>query len=94
MTFAISRRFCYDSVMATIMQSGNRRCDGVCHQAKGSKCACVCQGRYHGASVNRSMTAERKDIEEIAYWKAAAAVRPTVDSNLQPELDFGVADVL
>jgi hypothetical protein len=35
------------------------------------------------------MTAERKDIEEIAYWKAAAAVRPTVDSNLQPELDFG-----
>ena len=71
------------------MQSGNRRCDGVCHQAKGAKCTCICGGRYHGASVNRSMTAERKDIEEIVFWKAAAAVRPTVDSNLQPELDFG-----
>ena len=75
--------------MATIMTSGNRRCDAVCHSAKGSKCTCICSGRYHGASVNRSMTAERKDIEEIVYWKAAGAVSPIVDSNLQPELDFG-----
>ena len=71
------------------MKSENRRCDAVCHSAKGSKCTCICGGRYHGASVNRSMTAERKDIEEIVYWKAAAETKPTVNSNLQPELDFG-----
>ena len=72
------------------MKSENRRCDAVCHSAKGSKCTCICGGRYHGASVNRSMTTEQKDIQEILYWKAAASYSADhVDSNLQPELDFG-----
>ena len=76
--------------MSMIMQSGNRRCDSVCHSAKGSKCTCICGGRYHGASVNRSMESERRDIEEILYWKAAASYSADhVESNRQPELDFG-----
>ena len=34
--------------------------------------------------------AERKDIEEILYWKAAASYSADhVESNRQPELDFG-----
>ena len=36
----------------TIMTQGNsqgsRRCDGTCHNAKKSHCACICGGRYHG----------------------------------------------
>jgi len=70
------------------MKSENRRCDAVCHSAKGSKCTCICGGRYHGASVNRNMESERRDIEELVFWKAAE-MKSTVDSNLQPELDFG-----
>ncbi len=25
-----------------------RRCDAICHGALGSRCACICGGRYHG----------------------------------------------
>jgi hypothetical protein len=37
----------------TIMTQGNsdglRRCDSTCHNAKHSKCTCICGGRYHGS---------------------------------------------
>lgn len=43
--------------MTTIMSWGNSsgtrgRCDARCHNAKGSKCKCMCGGKYHG-SANR-----------------------------------------
>jgi len=41
--------------MTTIMSwesSGGKRrtCSATCHNAKGSRCRCVCGGRYHGAA--------------------------------------------
>ena len=37
-------------VLLTKSVSGQRRrgCDTTCHRAKGTKCTCVCRGRYHG----------------------------------------------
>jgi len=39
--------------MATVMSWSNSegvkgRCDGRCHNAKGTKCRCMCGGRLHG----------------------------------------------
>ena len=73
------------------MQIGSRRCDAVCHDAKGKKCTCVCSGKFHGANVRRDDGA-RKDIEEILYWKKAAKAKPAAESDNQPELDFGGRD--
>ena len=41
--------------MATIMSWGNSkgtkgRCDAKCHNAAGTRCRCMCGGRFHGAA--------------------------------------------
>lgn len=45
--------------MTTVMTAGNsegtRRCDATCHDAKGSKCECICGGRNHGVGFERAM---------------------------------------
>lgn len=42
-----------------------RKCNGRCHQAKGTRCACVCQGFYHGknGNVNRQALSEMTEEE-------------------------------
>jgi len=52
-----------------------RRCDRRCHQAKGTRCACVCQGFYHGKNeaMNRQALSEmteeevKKTLEEHGF---------------------------
>ena len=37
--------------MSVILREGKRRCDAVCHDAVGSKCTCICAGKYHGSAI-------------------------------------------
>ena len=46
--------------MATIMtwstpEGIKGRCDGRCHNATGTKCNCMCGGRFHGAARNGTL---------------------------------------
>lgn len=59
--------------MSTIMKAGNLRCDATCHSAKGTKCTCICGGKFHGASVRPDMTEQRREIEDIVLNKTIAA---------------------
>lgn len=34
--------------MTVLIRQGRRRCDGVCHNARGPKCRCICEGKNHG----------------------------------------------
>jgi hypothetical protein len=78
--------------MSTILKSGKRRCDAVCHTAHGSKCGCVCNGKFHGAAVNRSKTAERAEIEDIVLTQAMQSIKKlgtfdvTSNADCQPSL--------
>lgn len=40
------------------------RCDAKCHNAKGSKCTCICGGMNHGVELNQAIdnTREHKDV--------------------------------
>jgi len=46
-----------------------RRCDSRCHNAKGTRCACVCSGFYHGkngaGAANREALAQAVLPEEL-----------------------------
>ena len=72
-------RLCYNDLMSTILKSGKRRCDAVCHTAHGSKCGCVCNGKFHGAAVNRSKSAERAEIEEVVLAGALKLSQKAVE---------------
>ena len=74
--------------MATILKTGKRRCDAVCHTAKGSKCGCICGGKFHGAVVTVSKTTERAEIEEIVLTRAVQARAAVITENAsdQPSL--------
>jgi hypothetical protein len=82
--------------MSTVMKSGKLRCDATCHTAKGTKCTCICGGKYHGASVLRSKTAERAEIEDIVLQKTIAAdhaqTLKIIESVNEIPLDFGVSE--
>lgn len=53
-----------------------RRCDANCHNAKGTVCRCVCNGRYHGRGA-RALEILRADLAAglhgEALWSAAVA---------------------
>ena len=36
------------TIMTEIHGGTTRRCDAICHYAKGSVCTCICGGKYHG----------------------------------------------
>ena len=74
--------------MSTILKSGKRRCDAICHSAKGIKCGCICGGKFHGAAVTASKTAERAEIEDIVLTKAmrVTAEQLTDSNDRQPPL--------
>jgi hypothetical protein len=79
--------------MSTILKSGKRRCDAVCHSAKGVKCGCICCGKFHGASINVSKTAERAELEDIVLTKAMKAVAELSDNNDQQPSFFTDEDL-
>ena len=78
--------------MSTILKTGKRRCDAVCHNARGIKCGCLCGGKFHGAVVTASKTAERAEIEDIVLTKAMQRIQElgtfdvTDNSDKQPSL--------
>ena len=67
--------------MSTIMKQGKLRCDATCHTAHGSKCTCICGGRYHGSSVRADMLEQRREIEDVV-------LRKTLVENAQRTLEF------
>ena len=64
--------------MTTILETrydtgGGRRCDAVCHRAKGTKCECVCGGRFHGIGDE---AAENVTDRELNDARLEAALSP------------------
>ncbi len=54
-----------------------RRCDRRCHEAKGRRCKCICDGFFHGANaagtVNRQSLADGlTTLEEHGFRKGEA----------------------
>ena len=47
------------------MKSRIRKCNSRCHQAKGTRCKCVCGGFYHGKNggANRQALTEQTEGE-------------------------------
>jgi hypothetical protein len=77
--------------MSTVMTDGTRRCDDNCHHARGSKCGCICGGKFHGANVVSTKETERKELEELiakSTVKKAEPARVLADSEDQPRLMF------
>lgn len=72
--------------MTTIMSWGNSDgtkglCDGKCHNAEGTRCRCMCGGRFHGAARQPGGVVEviRKNWEEaIGEVEAEALARGAV----------------
>lgn len=52
--------------MATIIQSGKRRCDASCYNSKmdSKKCKCICGGSNHGKGLKRA-------AEQTLAWARA-----------------------
>lgn len=72
---------------------GKRRCDAVCHLAKGPKCTCLCGGKYHGAVVLTTKVAERQELEELILAKTTHIVVPSdAPTENQPSI-FGDENV-
>lgn len=72
--------------MSTIMSSGTRRCDAVCHRATKDKCGCICGGKYHGSAVRQPAALE--EAKETAQRTRITAVREKelLDEQIQPRL--------
>jgi hypothetical protein len=68
--------------VSVIMRNGNRRCDGVCHLAVGTKCTCICGGQYHGSAVTQPQELQKviTNNEVIEYM---------LDETVQPRIPFG-----
>ncbi len=75
--------------MSTVMTDGTRRCDDNCHHARGSKCGCICGGKFHGAKVVSTKETERKELEELISKRAVKrSTLVLADSENQPRLSF------
>ena len=35
--------------------NGIKRCTSKCHNAKGKKCNCICQGEFHGIGAEKAI---------------------------------------
>jgi hypothetical protein len=75
--------------MSTVLKAGARRCDAVCHNASGTKCGCICQGKYHGCNVQTSKTEVKEEVRQIVLSKIVARIEEGLDRIAnQPELDY------
>ena len=73
--------------MSTVLRSGNRRCDAVCHQALGEKCGCICQGKFHGCAVSPAKLEALAEVKKILKDKAVKQVEEAFESQ-QPTFDY------
>jgi len=56
------------ATLITMTKSGGgptRSCDGRCHEAKGSKCTCICGGVNHGIGHKKAVENVRKVYEDL-----------------------------
>jgi hypothetical protein len=69
------------TVMTEVSSGGQRRrsCNGTCHNAKKSKCVCICGGRYHGASRDDTLKQKLEDDSRPFI----DAIEATVSSPIQ-----------
>jgi len=51
-----------------------RRCDARCHDAKGEKCVCICEGANHGKGLKQAM----EDTRKLAVDVAECVINPAV----------------
>lgn len=73
------------------MKKKIRTCGKRCHQSKGTRCACVCQGAFHGSvgAANRQalldMTQEevKKTLEEHGFMPGEATYTSQTDLPLE-----------
>jgi len=49
-----------------LMNSGKRRCDARCYEAKGKDCHCVCGGENHGIGLAAAVENTKERGEEMA----------------------------
>jgi hypothetical protein len=80
--------------MSTIMKDGNRVCNGTCHNATKPHCTCICGGKFHGANVLRTKSAEQEEMKQILLARVVLQIEQGLDavskSELdQPHFDFG-----
>lgn len=68
--------------MTTVMTWGNSdgikgRCDAKCHNAAGSKCTCMCGGRYHGSALEEGGVEQlqRDNFDEVCQEAKARAAK-------------------
>jgi hypothetical protein len=75
--------------MSTVLKAGKRRCDAVCHDAKGTECGCICGGRYHGSNVQPSKAAAQEEVKQLLRDKAIKQVEESfARAEQQPAFDF------
>ena len=58
---------------------GTIRCDRRCHQAKGRRCNCVCDGLYHGLGDGSSYL-----VDAVAIWQPRLLALYAEDAVLHP----------
>lgn len=56
--------------MATILEAHTaagttRRCDAICHDAKHTKCGCICGGVFHGIGSARAAEVTPERLAEV-----------------------------
>ncbi len=54
---------------------GTRRCDGLCHNATGKKCRCVCGGKNHGVGENQAVI-NTADMAQELLQKGGMRIDP------------------
>jgi hypothetical protein len=76
--------------MTTLVRAGAHRCDATCHNARGSKCACICGGVLHGQGYAKALS--RLDGLEVRLpmgVSAASIHLPAVLPDvLEKDLDY------
>jgi len=85
--------------MTTIMSWGNSegtrgRCDGKCHNAKGTRCTCMCGGVFHGTKRNgtfdRVFKQHAQEVIEAAKRQAEAQGWEVEVKELLPLFDSSI----
>ena len=44
-----------------------KKCDSRCHNAKGKRCKCWCEGRYHGLGNEKANELFDRDLEDVEF---------------------------
>jgi len=61
-------------IMATNSNGKTRRCDSRCHDARGKKCVCICQGKNHGVGVAQAI-----DNTNLGFFENLGKEHPSLE---------------